>query len=195
MKGMENISEAILDKVRADAQEMIQDAEDKARRELEAAQKQRETRFEEEKAKNREAAQGAAARIMAQASMKARQELLSAKAGIVDEIVSQVKNNLATATLGSTELLALINEAAGALGSDKAVIYVSPGDTSTVQQLLQENKGLAERIIEVKELDRGRGVIAEDIDGKIRIDNTFDTRLEILLPKLLPEISKTIFQG
>ena len=35
----------------------------------------------------------------------------------------------------------------------------------------------------------------EDTDGKIRIDNTYDTRLEMLLPRLLPEIGKELFQG
>ncbi len=38
------------------------------------------------------------------------------------------------------------------------------------------------------------GVIAENIDGKLRIDNTYETRLEMLLPKLLPEISKVLFE-
>ncbi|GAI00113.1 unnamed protein product, partial [marine sediment metagenome] len=33
----------------------------------------------------------------------------------------------------------------------------------------------------------------EDIDGRTRIDNTYETRLEMLLPRLLPEISKELF--
>jgi len=35
--------------------------------------------------------------------------------------------------------------------------------------------------------------MVEDIAGKIRIDNTYDTRLEMLLPRLLPEIGKELF--
>ena len=54
---------------------------------------------------------------------------------------------------------------------------------------------LAGRITEIREFDGTGGVIVEDIDGKIRIDNTYDTRLEMLLPKLLPEIGKELFQG
>jgi vacuolar-type H+-ATPase subunit E/Vma4 len=39
------------------------------------------------------------------------------------------------------------------------------------------------------------GVIAEDVEGKLRIDNTYETRLGTLLPKLLPEISKKLFEA
>jgi vacuolar-type H+-ATPase subunit E/Vma4 len=39
------------------------------------------------------------------------------------------------------------------------------------------------------------GVIAEDVEGKLRIDNTYETRLEMLLPKLLPKISKELFEA
>ena len=87
----------------------------------------------------------------------------------------------------------LIAESLGGLGGEKARIYVSPKDMATVQKLLESDQELAGRIVEVRELNCLGGVVAEDIEGKLRIDNTYGTRLEMLMPQLLPEISKELF--
>jgi vacuolar-type H+-ATPase subunit E/Vma4 len=47
--------------------------------------------------------------------------------------------------------------------------------------------------MEIKEFDCTGGVIAESIEGKFSLDNTYDTRLEMLLPRILPEISQELF--
>jgi len=47
--------------------------------------------------------------------------------------------------------------------------------------------------VEVKEDNFTGGVIAETLDGTLRMDNIYETRLEMLLPQLLPEISKELF--
>jgi len=94
-----------------------------------------------------------------------------------------------------SHLLSLIKEAMDGLGGDKGRIYVSPKNVSSVQKLLEGDEELANRIMEVKEFNCTGGVIAEDIEGKYRIDNTYETRLEMLLPKLLPEISKELFEA
>jgi len=64
---------------------------------------------------------------------------------------------------------------------------------STARELLAADRDLASKIIEVKELDCMGGVMAEDSKGKLSIDNTYGTRLEMLLPRLLPEMSKELF--
>ena len=76
---------------------------------------------------------------------------------------------------------------------DKARVYVSPKDVAAVQKLVKEDKELASKVAEVKDFDCVGGVIVEDVDGKIRIDNTYDTRLETLLPQILPEIGEELF--
>ncbi len=195
MKGIEKISEAILDKVRAEAQDIVEEAEEKARERIEKAQKQQEAKLEEEKGKLIEGAKEEATRILAQSSITARQELLLAKTRIIDEIINRVKKTLSEISSGESSPLDLIKEAINALDIDKARIYVPPKDVSIVQKLIAGDKKLADRITEIKEFNGSGGVIAEDIDGRIRIDNTYDTRLEMLLPKLLPEIGKELFQG
>ena len=88
----------------------------------------------------------------------------------------------------------MTREAIDGLGTNKGRIYVPPKDISMVRESLEEDKELASKIVEVKGGDFLGGVIAEDIEGKIRIDNTYEARLEMLLPKLLPEISKELFE-
>ena len=193
MRGMEKISEAILNTVKVEAQDIIKDAEEKARERVERAKKQQEARFEEEKNELIKEATEEAARILAQAFIKARQELLTAKTGIIDEIISKVKEALSGFSSDESSLLNLIKEAVNALDIDKARIYLSPKDAATGQKLINEDSELANKIIEIREFDCQGGVIVEDIDGKVRIDNTYNTRLETLLPQILPEINKEIF--
>jgi len=195
MKGIEKISEAILDKVRAEARDIIKEAEGKARERVERAKKQQEAKLEEEKGKLIEEAKEEATRILAQSSITARQELLLARTRIIDEIISRVKKTLSEISSDESSPLNLIKEAINTLDVDKARIYVSPKDVSSVRKSLKGDKKLAGRITEIREFDGTGGVIVEDTDGKIRIDNTYDTRLEMLLPKLLPEIGKELFQG
>ena len=193
MSGLEKISEAILDKVRVEAQDIIKEAENKAREGIDRAKKQQEVKLEEEKNKLIEGAGGEAARTMAQASIRARQELLAAKTQVIDEIIGRVKEGLAGFSSDEGSVLKLIKEAINPLGIDKARVYVSSKDVATAQKLIKGNKELAGKITEVSEFDCTGGVIVEDIEGKIRIDHTYDSRLEMLLPRLLPEINKELF--
>jgi len=194
MDGMEKIREAILDKVRGDAQNLLKEAEEKARQEIEKAEKEKGRKFEEEKQKMLREAEGEAARILAQASIKARQELLKAKASVVDEVVSRVKD-IVSETSSDEGLINLTREAIGVLGGDKVTVYVSARDVATAQKLLRADKELAGKVTEVKEFDCTGGVIVESMDGKVRIDNTYESRLETLLAKALPDISRELFPG
>lgn len=193
MAGMEKISEAILDKVRAEAETIIKEAESRAEKEIEQAKKQQAARLEEEKGKMLQEARGEATRIEAQASVKARQELSRAKADVIQEIISGVKKALSGTASDKSLLIGLIKEATDTLGINKGRVYVSPEDVSAVKKLLEKDRELASKIVEIKEHDSTGGIIVEDIDGRIRIDNTYETRLEMLLPRLLPEIGKELF--
>lgn len=192
---MEKISEAIVSKVRAQAQNIINEAEERAREEIQKARKQREIKLQEEKRRMLEEAEEEAARILAQASVRARQELLRAKADVVAKMINRAKQTLSGISSDERLSSSLIKEAMDGLDADKGRIYVSPEDVSTVRKLLERDEELASKIMEVRQVDCTGGVIAEDIEGKFRIENTYETRLEMLLPKLLPEISKELFEA
>lgn len=194
MDGMEKIREAVLDKVGEDTQNLIKEAEEKARQEIEKAEKEKGRKFEEEKQKMMREAEGEAARILAQASIEARRELLKVKASAVDEVVSRVKDTMSR-TSSDEGFLNLTREAIAAIGGGKVMVYVSAKDVAIAQRLLRADKELAVKVAEVREFDCTGGIIVESMDGKVRIDNTYESRLERLLAKALPDISKELFTG
>ena len=192
---MERISEAVVSKVSLDARSITNEAEEKAREEIERAKKQRDAKFEQERARVLAEAEQEAARILAQASIKARQMISSAKAEAVAKITDGARKELSGTSTAQSNLMSLVREAVGGLGTDKARIYLSPKDVSTAKEALQADKELSAKILEVREIDCLGGVIAEDSEGKLRIDNTYETRLEMALPKLLPRISEELFKA
>jgi V/A-type H+-transporting ATPase subunit E len=192
---MERISEAVVGKVKLDAQGIIKEAEKKAQEELEKAKRQREARFEEAKAKMLGETREEAARILAQASIKARQQLSTAKADAVAGIVAGARKELSRISTEESYFLNLAREAVAALGGNKGRIYVAPKDVAAARKSLETDKELSGKILEVREVNCLGGVIAEDSEGKLRIDNTYETRLEMVLPKLLPRISKQLFEA
>ncbi|MFC2070653.1 V-type ATP synthase subunit E [Chloroflexota bacterium] len=190
---MEKISEAILDKVKVEAADIIKDAEEKAKERIERAKEQHEARLGEEKRKLVEGAEGEAARIQAQASITAREELLDIKNKVINEIVGKVKEALSDISGEEKLSLNLIKEAIEATDVDKARVYVSKKDIDGLQKLVKADKELAGRITEINEYKCEGGAIIEDIEGTISIDNTFETRLEMLMSRILPEIGKELF--
>jgi len=192
---MERISEAVVSKVKLDAQNIIREAEGKAQDEIEKAKQQREARFEEERGRMLGEAEAEAARILAQASIKVRQKLSGAKTDVIGRIVDAARKELSKVSSGETHLLNLIRESIDGLGADKARIYLAPKDVDAARKLLKSDKALSDKIVDVGEADCLGGVIAEDVAGKLRIDNTYETRLDMLLPKLLPEMNKRLFES
>lgn len=193
--GMDKIKEAIISKVRMEAEDITREAKEKAQEEIERARRQREARFTEERVRILTEMEAEAARTLAQASIKARQKLSSTKADIIAEIVDRARRELSRVSSDESHILNLVREATEGLAAARGRIYVSPKDVGTVRKLLEAHKDLSDRIVEVRESNCLGGVIAEDVEGKLRIDNTYETRLEMLLPRLLPEISKKLFES
>ncbi len=182
-----------MDKVKAEAGDIIREAEGRAKEDIAQAKKRHQAKVAEEKSRVLQRAREEATRIVAQAAVKARQEMSQAKADVIEEIVSGVRKSLADKAGDKSLLKVLLEEAAATLGDAQGRAYVSPRDVGAAKKLLGGDKGLAARITEVRECRCAGGVIVEDIDGKVRIDNTYDTRLEMLLPQMLPEIGRELF--
>ena len=188
------IRKAILDKAKEEADKILSDAEIKAREVIEKAEEQKELRFEEEKKKAISEAYREASKILAQASLKYRQVRLKEKDAVINEIIKRVKDELSQDVKNKELFVRLIEEAFDALKTeDKVRLLVSPKDLNIVREVIEENGRLKEKITEVKEIDCTGGILMEVANGKVSIDNTFDTRLEMLMPKILPEIGKKLF--
>ena len=195
MDNMEEIRSAILDKVRKEAEQIIKSAEEEALKEMENAEKQLEMRFQEEKSRVIEDAKREAARILAGASVEAHLGLSRMKADIVHRVITQLRNELSKASDNEASLLHLIRESVNSLGVPRVTLYTSGKDVSMVQKIVSSDKELTDRVAEVKELDIDGGIIAEGVDGKLRIDNSYGTRLDMLLPQILPILDSELFAG
>ena len=193
--GMDKIRDAIISKVEAEAGDIAVEAKEKGQEEIEKAKRQRELRFDEERRRLLGEAEEEAARILAQASIQARQQLSSAKADAIARAVHEARQELSGSSSDQAALLRLIREAAAGVSADKVRIFVSPRDVGTVRRFLETDEELSRTIVEIRESNCLGGAIAEDIEGKFRIDNTYETRLEMLLPRLLPEINEKLFKS
>lgn len=192
MAEMDKISESILSKVKDEAEDIINEAKKKAQAEIVAADNKYSSIIESRKNQLLIEARSEANRIMARSSIKGKQELLTIKAGIIAELTERVKK-LLVANSKKTGMNGLIKETMKLIQSKKMVIYVSARDISAVKKLVDSDKELSGRIIEIKECECTGGLIAEDTEGKVRIDNTYETRLAMLLPRIIPDISKELF--
>lgn len=194
MSGMDKIGDAVLDKVKAEADAIIAEAQSKAKEDIAAAKEQVGVRIKAEKARLLDSAKAEASRILARSSIKSRQQLLAAKADIIAEATDEVKQAVAKAKSSEKGMLNLIQEAVSGLNAKKAILFVNKGDVAVAQKVVAADKKLAGMVTDIKETECSGGVLAEDAEGKTRIDNTFDTRLDILLPKLMPEVSAELFK-
>jgi V/A-type H+-transporting ATPase subunit E len=190
---MDKLSEAVLDKVKVEAEEIIRQAESTAEERLAKAREQQNTRYEEEKARMMEEAESEASRIRAQTSISARREILKAKNEVIEKIVSGLRQSLADLPDNDELTVNLIKEGMQAIGGKEVMVYVSPGHIESLKSLVSRDQGMSALIKDYKETRCIGGAIIEDMEGGFSIDNTFDTRIETLLPQILPQISKELF--
>jgi vacuolar-type H+-ATPase subunit E/Vma4 len=192
MNGLEKINSAILEKVNADAKTILREAGERAKQVVQKARDQRESKFQEEKSRLVNEARTEASRIQAQGAIRARQEMLAVKTSIIDGIIDETKKQLGSLSGNEKILAGLTREGIKALGSEKVRVYIAEKDVLAMQKLVKEDKELANRVIEIRRRESLGGVFIEDTGGKNRIDNSFESRLEMLLPKLLPQIEKEL---
>jgi vacuolar-type H+-ATPase subunit E/Vma4 len=190
----DDLRDAILSKVKGEADQIKADAEAKARDLIEKAKRQRESILEEKKKAMISQARREALKILAQASMTARQEILRGKEDVVHETLERVKQELRHHRSDKESLTHLIKETIDAFEmKTKVKLFVISKDFGSVHEILREDGPLRERVIEVREMNGLGGVSAEDEEGMVRVDNTFETRLETLMTKILPKIGEELF--
>ena len=121
-------------------------------------------------------------------------EILREKDAVINEIITRVKENLLRKATEEGVFIHLIRETVKAFETgDKLRLFVSPGDIAVVRKVVEGNDSLKEQIADIGELDCLGGVMAESMDGMVSIDNTFDIRLEMLTPKILPRLGRELF--
>ena len=191
----DKIRAAILDKAREEAKEIVANAKAKAGEVVAHAKEQQKNRFEAEKKRIMAEAQREAARILAQSSLKSRQEILKEQDAVINEVIARAKKSLTEGAVDEEAFGILIRESIDAFESDEKLrILVSPKDVAIARKVVEKDSGLKERVADVGERDCLGGVIAESMDGMVNIDNSFDVRLGMLTPKIMPEMGSKLFK-
>ena len=188
------LREAILDKAREEADRIRADAEAKAREMVGKAEDQFRDKVEAEKKKVLSEARRESAKKIAQASLEGRQSVLREKDRIIGDILEKVRETLRGTSLEKEVLHNLVRETLGAFESDVPVrLSGTPRDLPTLEAVLGESGDLGKRVVEVREKEGLGGILAETENGMVSIDNTFEIRLSMLLPGIMPEMAKRLF--
>lgn len=191
---MKEVSEVVLDRVRQQAEAIVQAAQDEAARELDKSRRRRDERLAEERQRRLSEAEVEAARIVAQGAMQARNIVTAAKAAIMDEIVARARAELATLPPARAALERLVAEAIDGLGDVGAVIVgVAEANLELAREIVAADAGLAAVVSEVVARPIGGGVVVESKDGALAIDNTHSARLEMLIPRITVRFGRELF--
>jgi vacuolar-type H+-ATPase subunit E/Vma4 len=192
---MQDLSEAVLGKVRAEAHSIVLQAQQEAGRVLEKARRLRQERIEVESAHLLAEAETAAAGISAQGLMQARHVLVTARSEVVDGIVRRAAAALKETPATPAHLATLVYDALeGMQGRAKVILRVAPGDLDTARELVSADRNLADIVSDVAEGALEGGVLIESEHGSIVVDNSHATRLGMLVPRILPRLGRELFQ-
>ncbi len=191
---MKDLSESVLSKVRTEAQTLLRKAEEEARHNLEKAKKSRRAEIEKETRRLLAKAETEAARIKAHAVMQARNRIATAKAEVIAEIKRRAQTELDRVPVDPGSLEILIAEAIEALDNPSRVtVAVRAEDLETARSAIAGDPRLSEAVRYIAERPLPGGVVTENADGSLLVDNTFPTRLDRLVPRLLPRFRKELF--
>ncbi|MEM2529910.1 MAG: V-type ATP synthase subunit E [Candidatus Bathyarchaeia archaeon] len=195
-RGLEGLREAIIKRAEEEAARIIKEAEEEVRAEVERARRAKDDEVKAIKERLLKEAEVEAARILARARIRAKNIVLEAKNRVIEEIIELAKRALSGYSLEREGSLAhLLRESVVALGGGKLRVMVSKGDLEIVKRLIQGDEEFSKKVREVAETECSGGVIVEEVNGGVRIDNTYEARLAMLIPRFLPIIEKELLKG
>ncbi len=196
---LEELRKSVMQKAREKAAKIIEEARREAEKIIDEAQHEYKRRLERERMKALSELREKWNREYVSRSMEVNMKLLQLKRALLDNLVEEAKKRLIELPPKAREqsIKNLLKDSAGqSIIKDKFVIKVLARDVEVLKNALKE-LGLDEEVEEIKEIDEKYlgGLILENVDGTIAIDNTYSTRLERALSILYDEVNKEILKG
>lgn len=133
--------------------------------------------------------------IVGGADLEARNKQLAVVEESIGRVFEEAVSRIRSAERdGSYSALvgALLDEAAGVLGTSEITVYTNARDRPLLEPLLSKYPGAA---LSAEDLDCMGGLRAESRDGSMSFDNTLDARLERLKPLIRKEIAASFGLG
>jgi len=197
----ENLNK-IVSKIRKDAQAEASKIIEKARKQAEEirreAEREAEKKYSEMISSYQREAEQEKQRIVANAKLKARKIVLDAREEVISEAFSEAVERLKNLPRDKYRevLLNLIKEGVEAIQGDAEVLLRKEDSRLITSTMLKElSSELGFQIKKSKErISAIGGVVVRSSDGRIEVDNTFETRLERQKDELRKEVAKVLFQ-
>ena len=202
MEGAELIIQEINREAEQKIQYILSEAQEEAEKIKAEARKRAEAKAEWILRKARTQAEIEKQRIIANARLEVRKKRLQVQEELIREVIEALRERLAE--LPEEEyfpmLVDLTAKAVEELGSKNIVVRSNEKTLGLISARLDEfMKALAEKLGKEVKVSLGEpvktigGVIVENPDGTVRVDNTFEARIERFESELRAEIAKALF--
>ena len=179
--GLTDLKDAIEKSAASDATAILEEGKQEASQILQLAKKRvlEDSQNREQAQKDR--AEKIKSRLITQAKFEAKKKILESKREILQNVLVLAKSELKNLPASKKQQLItmLLNKARSHM--ETARVYVNESDL----KLVQGHSALAAPII--------GGVIAENKDGTVRIDYSFDSILEQVFQQSMPEVAEILF--
>ena len=172
-------AEEILEAAESEAEEIRAEAEAEAETIREAAEREVETEIDQEREQQ-----------LSNATLEAKQETLEARRDVLSTVRERVEAAIESLPADERETLTreLLEDAVTEF--DEAAVYGRPEDADLLEEILADYDGFS---LAGERACLG-GVVLEGGDGRIRVDNTFDSVLETVWEANLKALSDVLFE-
>ncbi|ASJ06294.1 V-type ATP synthase subunit E [Thermococcus pacificus] len=199
-------AELIIQEINREAERKIQYILSEAREEAEKikaeARKRAEAKAEWILRKARTQAEIEKQRIIANARLEVRKKRLQIQEELIREVIKALRERLSE--LPEEEYFPMLVDLAASavkeLGAESVVVRSNERTLKLLSERLDEfRKELAEKLDGEVEISLGEpintigGLVVETLDGSVRVDNTFEARIERFEGELRAEIAKALF--
>ncbi len=199
---VDKITSKILEDAERKSQDIIEQAESEAREKLDASKRKGEATRDRLVDEAEKSAEQTKKKITAESKIKARTILLESKEKLIQEAFAKAREKLEKLPNQKSypdKLVKLAVDTCIQLGGGELEIVVRKTDEKIVAAALKKIEkeviaatGDATKI-SISAADIGPGVIVQRADGKVGIDSTFQSRLELLRPGLRLKVAEALF--
>jgi len=179
--GLEKVKEDILQKARGEADKLIEQGQTEARNIDKTMEKEFKTKKKEIERAIEQEVQAVMKRALSAAELETKREILNARKELLNEVFEKVRLKLESLPTDKRKehLAKLMNQAKDEL--EIASVYCSKKDAG----LLSGYK--------VNAISMNGGLIAENKDGSVRVDLSYDSLLEVIHQDQIKEVSEILF--
>lgn len=196
---LEELRKSVIEKARLKAEKIVENAKKQAEELVESAKREYMERLRQRKEEIITQVREEESRKYTARISELNAELLKLKRGLIEDIVREaterIKNLSKTKRKESIKRLLKDSISSGIIGGSFRVKVVER-DLKLVKEAVKE-LGLQKDLIasEIIPEDYLGGLIIENEDSSVAIDNTYRTRLERAIRIILRELNKEIFKG